>query len=180
MKGWLFIRRSRLDSTLSSRCCWSLSPDTTIDKSRKWNLSEPVMHCCFTTAGVNSLRENQAEITASLFLGNVTQACAIHIIMSGELQAHNDSPWAHLSLVNGLLSAADNEWPCARKIGLNSYQADITYTPWLNSSWGAWIHPSHEHPNILATSERMKKKNNKKVEQEEEEERRKTVATPDA
>lgn len=179
MKGWLFIRRSRLDSTLSSQCCWSPSPDRTIDNSLKWNLSVPVMHCCFTTTGVNSLRENQAEITASVFLDNVTQACAIQIIMSGELQAQNDSPWAHLILLNGLLSDADNEWPCARKIGLNYYQTDITYTPWLNSSWGAWIHPSEEHPNILATPERIKKKKNKK-EEEEEEKDKKIVASPDA
>lgn len=169
MKGWLFIRRSRLDSTLSSQCCWSPSPDRTIDNFLKWILSVPVMHCCFTTTGVNSLRENQAEITASVFLDNVTQACAIQIIMSGELQAQNDSPWAHLILLNGLLSDADNEWPCARKIGLNYYQTDITYTPWLNSSWGPWIHPSEEHPNILATPERIKKKNKKEEEEEEKE-----------
>lgn len=55
-------------STLNSQCCGSHSHDRTPDNSLKWNLSLPVMHCCFTATGVNSLQKSRAQITALYFL----------------------------------------------------------------------------------------------------------------
>lgn len=51
-------------SALNSQCCLSCSHDRSTDNSLKWNLSVPVMHCCLTATGVNSLQKKQAEITA--------------------------------------------------------------------------------------------------------------------